>query len=219
MRMRGADRWNHMSRTMLTFGWLVMLTLSLSSCATTKLSTTWHDPAYGGSQRVQDVLVIAVTKEETIRRLYEDSFVEQLARENIRAVQSYTLQQSDIKPDRQTVEEAVKEAGANSVLITRHIGTDTKQHYRPPEPVRIYADPYYSRMNRYYPLAYREVAYTPGYSYSVTTTIIESNLYDVSTEKLIWTAQAKSVDPKMTKKYIDELVKIFADDLKAKSLL
>jgi hypothetical protein len=82
----------------------------------------------------------------------------------------------------------------------------------------MYADPYYSRMNRYYPLAYREV-YTPGYNYSVTTVNIESNLYDAENEKLIWSAQSKSVDPQMTKKYIDELVQIFAKDLKANSLL
>ena len=200
--------------------WLICLVLMLllSSCATTNLTTTWHDPAYAGSKRVEDVLIIAVTKDETIRRLYEDSFAAELAKGNIRAVQSYTLKNPEIKPDQKSVEEAVKEAGAHSVLITRHISTDTKQHYRPPERVSMYADPYYSRMNRYYPLAYREV-YTPGYNYSVTTVNIESNLYDAENEKLIWSAQSKSVDPQMTKKYIDELVQIFAKDLKANSLL
>jgi len=201
--------------------WLICLVLMLllSSCATTNLTTTWHDPAYAGSKRVEDVLIIAVTKDETIRRLYEDSFAAELAKDNIRAVQSYTLKNFEIKPDQKSVEEAVKEAGARSVLITRHISTDTKQHYRPPERVSMYADPYYSRMNRYYPLAYREVYYTSGYNYSVTTVNIESNLYDAENEKLIWSAQSKSVDPQMTKKYIDELVQIFAKDLKAKSLL
>ncbi len=200
--------------------WLVglMPMLLLFSCATTNLTTTWHDPAYAGTEGVQDVLIIAVTKDETIRRLYEDSFAAELAKDNIRAVQSYTLKNPEIKPDQKSVQEAVQEAGARSVLITRHISTDTKQHYRPPERVSMYADPYYSRMGRYYPLAYREV-YTPGYNYSVTTVNIESNLYDAENEKLIWSAQSKSVDPQMTKKYIDELVKIFAGDLKAKTLL
>jgi hypothetical protein len=202
----------------ISLAWLVGLVL-LYGCATTNLTTTWHDPAYSGSKRVQDVLIIAVTREETVRRIYEDRFAAELAKDNIRAVQSYTLKNSKLEPDRKAVEEAVREAGARSVLITRHISTDTRQHYRPPERISMYADPYYSRMNRYYPLAYREVHYTPGYNYSVTTVNLEANLYDAETEKLIWSAQSKSVDPQMTKKYIDGLVQTFAKDLKEKSLL
>lgn len=189
------------------------------SCASTNLTTTWHDSDYSGKDVLQDVLIIAVTKEESVRRLYEDRFVEKLEESGIHAVQSYALQKSDIEPTRDAVEKAVAETGASFVLITRHVTTDTKQHYRPPEPVSVFADPYYSRVHRYYPLAYREVHYTPGYTYNVTTVLMESNLYDTATEKLVWSAQSQSIDPKMTQKYIDGLIDVFAKDLQTKGLL
>ncbi len=189
----------------------------LSSCATTSLTTAWHDPNYSGSNSLHDVLIIAVAEEDTVRRLYEDGFVAKLSEAGVRAFPSYTLNIPDIKPTKQAVAAAVDAADASFVLITRHLTTDTKQHYRPPEPV--YVDPYYSRMNYYYPLAYREVSYRPGYTYKVTTVVLESNLYDVQTEKLIWSAQSKSVDPSMTQKYLDELISVFAKDLKDKKLL
>ncbi len=191
--------------------------VQLSSCATTSLINTWHDKSYSGNNSLRDVLVIAVTEEETSRRLYEDGFVAKLAESGVRGIPSYSLQISDIEPTKQAVQSAVAMADARFVLITRHLGTDKKQHYSPPQP--IYVDPYYSMMYRYYPMAYREVRYSPGYSYTVTTVSIESNLYDAQTEKLIWSAQSKSVDPNMSKSYFDGLVNVFAKDLQEKKLL
>ena len=201
--------------------WRVLLLLTvpllLYSCASTSLTATWHDQSYAGKNSLRDVLVIAVTEEETSRRLYEDGFVAKLGELGVRGIPSYSLQVSDIEPTKQAVQTAVAMADARFVLITSHLSTDKKQHYSPPEP--IYVDPYYSRMHRYYPLAYREVRYRPGYTYTVTTVSIESNLYDAQTEKLIWSAQSKSVDPNMSKSFFDGLVEVFAKDLQEKKLL
>lgn len=196
---------------------LFTVSLLLYSCAASSLTASWHDQSYVGNSPLSDVLVIAVTEEETSRRLYEDSFVAKLEESGVRGIPSYRLQASDIEPSKQAVQTAVAMADARYVLITRHLSTDTKQRYSPPEP--IYVDPYYSSMYRYYPLAYREVRYRPGYSYTVTTVSIESNLYDAQTEKLIWSAQSKSVDPNMSRSFFDSLVDVFTKDLKERKLL
>jgi len=196
---------------------LLLPLLLLTSCATTSLTTSWHDNAFTSQSGIEDVLVIALTSEETVRRLYEDGFVTKFSESGVRASPSYTLNISDIRPTEKAVAAAVAAADARYVLITRHVSTDTKQHYRPPEPV--YIDPYYSRMNRYYPLVYREAYYNPGYTYSVTTVLLESNLYDALTGKLIWSAQSKSVDPTMTQKYLDEIIGVFSQDLKKSGFL
>lgn len=203
-------------RLYLLFLYLTVAIL-LSSCASTSLTNAWHDQSYSGTNSLDDVLVIAVTEEETSRRLYEDGFVAKLSESGVRGVPSYSLQISDIEPTKQAVQTAVAMANARFVLITRHLTTDKKQHYSPPQP--LYVDPYYSRVHRYYPMAYREVRYSPGYTYTVTMVSIESNLYDARTEKLIWSAQSKSVDPKMSKSYFDGLVNVFAKDLQDKKLL
>ena len=203
-------------RLYLLFLYLTVAIL-LSSCASTSLTNAWHDQSYSGTNSLDDVLVIAVTEEETSRRLYEDGFVAKLAESGVRGVPSYSLQISDIEPTKQAVQTAVAMAKARFVLITRHLTTDKKQHYSPPQP--LYVDPYYSSVHRYYPMAYREVRYSPGYTYTVTMVSIESNLYDARTEKLIWSAQSKSVDPKMSKSYFDGLVNVFAKDLQDKKLL
>ncbi|NNF47281.1 MAG: hypothetical protein HKN69_10960 [Desulfofustis sp.] len=207
-------RWYQVLRRMLM---VLTAPFLLYCCASSSLTATWHDQSYAGNNLLRDVLVIAVTEEETSRRLYEDGFVTKLSESGVRGIPSYSLQNSDIEPTKQAVQTAVTMSDARYVLITRHLSTDEKQHYSPPEP--IYVDPYYSRMHRYYPLAYREVRYRPGYTYTVTTVSIESNLYDAKTEKLIWSAQSKSVDPNMSQSFFDGLVDVFTKDLKEKKLL
>ncbi|NNK96044.1 MAG: hypothetical protein HKP41_16965 [Desulfobacterales bacterium] len=203
--------------TIITAISLCMLLL-LSSCGTSRLTATWHDVSYGRQKILQDVLIIAVTKDETIKRLFEDTFSAKLGAEGVQAVPSYTLSQPDIKPEQEAIDAAVKEAGARSVIITRHLGTNTKEHYRPPQRVSVFADPYYGGIHGYYPMAYREV-YTPGYTVKVTTVSLEANLYDVETGKLVWAVRSESTDPTMTKKYIEELVHLFTGDLKKNALL
>ena len=53
---------------------------------------------------------------------------------------------------------------------------------------------YYSRFGRYYSYWYSRV-YTPGYYVSSTRYILEANLFDTKTDKLIFSAQTESIDP------------------------
>ena len=192
--------------------------LFLSSCATSSLVATWYDENYSGAGALDNVLIIAVTNDETIKHLYEDAFVEKLVGNGIKARPSYKLSVSDIKPDRESLQKAIDESGARALLITRYLGTDVREHYTPPRRTMIWSDPYYSRYNRYYPMAYREV-YSPGYTTTVTTVSLESNLYDVRTGKLVWTVRSESVNPSMTRKYVDELVNLCIEDLQKNNIM
>lgn len=197
---------------------LSLFPLLLSSCASSSLVASWHDENYSGAGVLDNVLIIAVTNDETLKRLYEDIFVEKLAASGISARPSYKLSESDIKPDRESMQRAIDESGAGALLITRHLGTDVKEHYHPPQRTMLWSDPYYSRYHRYYPMAYREV-YTPGYTVKVTTVSLESNLYDVSTEKLVWSVRSESVNPSMSRKYVNELIHLCIEDLKKNNFM
>jgi len=194
---------------------MMLLAAAIGGCATSKVTENWHDPSYSGSQILDNVLIIGISKNETMRRLYEDSFVEKVVEAGNDAHPSYTLSNPAIDPNKKAVEAAVREAGAGSVLITRHISTDSKEYYRPSTRSSFYADRGYMSMSSYYPMAYQEM----GYTTTVDTVVVEAVLYDVKTEKLVWSARSKSVNPPDSKKYVDELVNIFTTDLKKNGLL
>jgi hypothetical protein len=48
---------------------------------------------------------------------------------------------------------------------------------------------------------------------------LETNLYDVATEKLIWSSQVEAIDPTMTKVDFEEIVNLLIEGLRQKNLL
>ncbi len=194
------------------------LSLFLTSCATSRLTAAWHDQRFAGKHVLQDVLIVAVTGDETIRRLYEDEFVAALSTEGVKGIASYSRFRPDVQPTEENIAAAALDAGARSVILTTYLGTDTREHYHPPQRTLLFANPYYRRAHGYYPMAFREV-YTPGYRVKVTTISFESKVYETGSGSLVWATRSESISPSMTEKNVDELVKLFIADLKRSGLL
>ncbi len=67
-----------------------ILSLVLSSCASTELSHTWRDPSYD-SGPLNRLLVVAVRKNQETRRAWEDAFAAALSRHGVDVTPSYHL--------------------------------------------------------------------------------------------------------------------------------
>lgn len=195
---------------------LATVLVLLISCASTRLTAVWSDESYAGHP-IDNVMVIGISKDMTTRLLFEDTFVEQLASDNVKALASHTQFHSNIKPDRKSIEGAVKKTGVHMVIITHLIGTEERTQYHQPKPVYIPAN-YYGGMYGYYSRTYAYV-YTPGYYTQHKVFKLETNLYNADTGKLIWSAQTETVDPGKLESEINDLVRLLINDLRKKKLL
>ncbi len=196
---------------------LLLSSILLSSCSANRLTSTWNEPTFVNTS-LAPVLVVGVSKDATKRHIYEDTFVDSLNALKTKAIASYTACKQSIEPNEGALREVVKKTGARTVLITHMVGENEKNHYQPA--LNQYGNLGYSHtgLYHYYPLIYSSV-YTPGSYTSTTKVTLETNLYDVSTEKLIWTARSESIDPVMTRKYYQKLIDLFLIDLKKKNIL
>jgi hypothetical protein len=61
--------------------------------------------------------------------------------------------------------------------------------------------------------------YVPPVDISKTTVYLESNVYDIATEKLIWTAQSEAIDANLLKSDYAKIANLLLDDLRKKKLL
>jgi hypothetical protein len=200
----------------LTLILAALVSLSIISCRSTTLTATWADQSY--QQRpIHSVLVIGISQDQAARRQFEDTFVAQLEKQNVEAVAGYTQISSPEKLDQQAIDKAVQSAGTSTVLITHVVGVEERTQYNPPART-YYPAPYHRGMYGYYSRAYDEV-YTPGYYTSYEVYELETNLYDGSTGKLIWSARSETVDPKNASKVIDSLVKLLIKDLRKNNLI
>ena len=176
-----------MRTTLLPVILAVLLSLPELSCTSTTLTATWSDASYE-HRPINSVLVIGIARDQTARRLYEDTFVAQLKKENVQAVAGYTQMSPGAKPDQTAIDKAVRASGTSTVLITHVVGVEERTQYNPPSRT-YYPAPCHRGMYGYYSRAYDEV-YTPGYYTSYQVHELETNLYDSGTGALVWSARS-----------------------------
>jgi len=184
---------------------LLLGAMLLTACVATQLTAVWKDASYIGHP--EKVMVIGVAKNPLNRRLFEDEFVLQLKSRGVDGVASYTVLTDKLQDDQEAIEAKVKELGADSVLITRLVSKKTVQSYVPGS--AYYPPSYYGTWPDYYGYGYRYL-YSPGYITLDEYAVIETNLYETVTDKLIWAASSETLmmesNQSMIKSYINIMV-------------
>jgi hypothetical protein len=185
--------------------------LGLTACAaSTKIVNQWVSPDYT-SPRFRKIMVIGVSKQASIRRTFEDEFVTQLKAAGVEAVPSYLYIPEDDQVDESHLQAAVKQAGADAVIITRLVRVEKKTEVSPgfyqPAPFGFYGG--YSAAWRGY--------YEPPRVYQYDVYISETSLYDMN--QLVWAGTVETTAPDDINKEIQRYVNTVIDALKSKNLL
>jgi hypothetical protein len=108
------------------------------------------------------IMVIGGSNTPAIRRLFEDEFVKELKEHETDAIVSYTVLPDQSLADKGAIIASAKEVGADTVLITKAVGRRTGPTGGPWE---VYQSEY------------------------VDT---ETNIYDVKSGELVWTASSET---------------------------
>lgn len=176
---------------------LALVTLTLVfGCATggTKLIQVWKDPMYGSV--LDNVLVIGVAKTDTRRRVFETEMSRVFRENGVRATPSFQLVPETDKIDKESIKAAIQGKGFEAVLVTRLLSIDEKVEY---VEGRTYVVDHWgsSYHHSYYPYYSRsfEIVHEPGYTIETTIVRLETNVYDVASESLVWAAVSETFNP------------------------
>ena len=174
-----------MKKMRLFYVLLIVILCFLASCTTTTVMTdTWKDKNYIG--KPQKIILIMAAKSPDMRNLFEDRFSGELQSRGNNANQSYITIPFEQLRDKELVKSKIKNSGADVVIISRLVDTKTIESYNPG---MIYVVPasYYDWWG-YYAVVFADY----GYTGDVAVAYIETNVYDVKTEKLIWSGHSKT---------------------------
>jgi hypothetical protein len=191
------------------FGYLFCFAFLIISCAGTELTQTQVDDAYKGKP-VSDILVIAITGNEHNRRSFEKKFVAQLKSVGVDAISSEEAipMPPNLELKKEAILKAVNQYGNDAVIITHLLGKEEKDIYtRGGSAHRGFYGFYHSRYS------------DPGYSSTTTTVRLETNLYDVKTEKLIWSGKSKTLSKDSNDQIINDVIKAVINNLQKNKLL
>jgi hypothetical protein len=180
-----------------------LTTLMLIGCAATEVTSVWKDETY--KKKPQKVLTVAILKSTTNRMVLEDEFALQLKKKGLDATAGHKVLPDEEPANKDALAATLKENGFDTLFLVRLVDQRSQQTYVPGS-----AYPAGATWPGYYGAGYN-MMYTPGYVVEDKFAIAETNVYDVATEKLIWTAGTetwiKSSEPKLIQEYVGLMMK------------
>ena len=162
-------------------------------------------------------MVFGVTKEEGLRRFYEDRLSQALTREGLQAVPSYDVLKAEGEVEQRKVAETVSKAGADGVFITRLVRL-TKRLDTVPVPGPVWGPPFGPYGGFYSP-------YWPTYYYDSYRVVerefayVESNLYATDSSELLMSILTRTQDPNYSEQQVVELVDLIVKEFRKNGLL
>jgi hypothetical protein len=186
-------------------------------CTSSSLVEKWHDPSFQ-AMPLGKMLVIAVRKDATKRRIWEDAFAGELVKHGVAATSSYSLF-PDAPPDTNQVIATTQANGFDGILVILKLATETNPHYvkgyASMEPEGAYLGPYWQRYWNTYLLIEH-----PGY---VDSQKVAFRAIDVATTgnggRMIWSAKSRTADPDSVKDVQQGIAGLVISELARRSII
>lgn len=196
---------------------LASLALAASAHAGTKVLDSWADAQYG-KMKFKNVLAIVATKDASLRRTAEDEICRNVVKTT--CTRGYTILSEADAGDRDKAIAKIKEGGFDGVVLLRALGGDggmTREAgaARPTYYWTFYT--YYGYWGASWGVPY--VAANTSYTKAQTFMTLETNIYDLATDKLVWAGSTQTKNPDSARELVKDATKAVRKDLRAKGLV
>jgi hypothetical protein len=165
----------------------------LCSCATTSIKSTWKSPNFQGGP-VQKVAVLAVAERGIVRTALEHRFANELEKAGQPAVITLKLLSlSEIKENKEAAAASLREAGADSILITRLASKSNYVSQARQTPVGAYSMTVGSPSDGWHTY-YMDIYSDAGVPRSgdLDYYFLETSLFDLATGRRLWSCITKT---------------------------
>jgi hypothetical protein len=188
----------------LTLFACLIATILTVACSSTKITSSWREPNKTLTiNQLNKVLVVALFNNETNRRKAEDQMAAYL---NGKGVVSYNYFSDKFdRKNEAVIREKIGADGFDGAVTMRLIDVEKEKIYMPSN------QPLYPAYSRNFSAFYfRNYGYYQQQDYYRTTRIytVETNVYSIKEDKIIWTALTKTTDPEGVNKLTDEIAEV-----------
>ncbi len=198
----------------------------LAGCSSSqKITSSWVNTPELSGQPYRNICVVAITPNKKVKGIVEEDMVRFIEKRGGKAVKSIDIFPTTLSDDKQKNKEillkVLKDAGCDGVLTVTRLDVKTEARYVPGSPT-VYAPSYkyryYANYHDYYNYRMPEVS-ASGYLTRETTYFLESNFYDLKSEKILWSIQSDAFDPTSVDDWFKGYSKLLVKQLKNEGLL
>ncbi len=201
-----------MRRTVIFLVVLAVGTAAVVQAA--KFTSVWKAPdittiGFAGKK----VAALVITKDEGLRQSAEEALVRQLDAIGVQGEASYRLAPREVMQDKDKARAWFAKVGVEGVVALRLVSADKVTTYSP----ATWSTGYYGSLWGYYGYSWG-VAYDPGYTREETKVIVETLIFSVPKDKLLWAGVSETSNPKNTDVFMKDLVTRIVKEMKKQGL-
>lgn len=195
---------------------LLVAVLVAAACSSTRLVSVWRAPDSGPYVLAgQKVATLVMTKHEGRRRAAEDLLARRITQGGGRGVASWTLiPQRDVRNESRA-REALRAAGVDAVVSLAVVDRERETTY-----THGYwtAYPRYRGFWGWYGWGWGTV-YEPPRRHTNQIVSVETLVYSLKTDKLVWAATSKTENPDGAEELYESVADAVVDEMKESGLL
>ncbi|HEX5854074.1 MAG TPA: hypothetical protein VFZ57_00525 [Thermoanaerobaculia bacterium] len=196
---------------------LAALALSPLACSTTTFDSTWRSPEAKPLQlEGQKVVGLFLAKSPARRRRAEDAMAREISARGARGVPAYTALSDDDVKDQEAARAKLESLGFGGVVVMRVVGRETQYNY---EPGVVWSRPYYRHFWGGYWRWGWDTVYEPAYLQVDKVVKVETLVYSLVQDQLVWAGVSRTVDPEHIEDFISELAQAVTNQMQKDGLL
>jgi hypothetical protein len=209
--LRGYDR--DMNRTVpATLGATVVAVALLS--AAPKFTSVWKSPEAGQvSFAGKKVAALVIAQDDSLRVSGEEALVRELTARGLQSVATYRIAPKEELQSADRAKGWFEKANVEGVVAVRPVSKDKRTTYNP----GTWMNPYYSTLWGYYGYGWGSM-YIPGSVDQDTIIVVETTIYSVPRNQLLWAAVSETKNPKTLQRFVEDLVKESVKELHKQGL-
>ncbi len=194
--------------------------LALAACASTQFNSTWMAPGSGPLNFAgQKVAALVISSNEGSRLGAEGELARQLTARGVQGIPAFNLIPPNESRNKEKAKALFEAAGIVGVVAMRVVGTQQEVTSSPS--MGYWGAPYYGSFwggGGYYGYGWGAV-YDPGYLRTDTIVSVETLVYDMKADKLVWAGRSQTTNPQRVDTLVKELVAGAASEMKKQGLI
>ena len=182
--------------------------------AAPKFTSAWKSPdAASVSFAGKKVAALVMTPDDSLRVSGEESLVRELTARGLQSVATYRIAPKEELKSAERAKVWFEKANVEGVVAMRPVSKDKRTTYNP----GTWVNPYYSTFWGYYGYGWGSM-YIPGSYDQDTIVVVETTIYSIPRDQLVWAAVSETKNPKDLQRFVQDLVKESVKELHKQGL-
>jgi hypothetical protein len=196
---------------------LMLIALNLLAGGGVKFVKTWKNPdAQPGSWKGKKVAAFVMTLLNDARQGAEQALARELTQRGAQGVPGYTIVPREAEKDRVAAKRILADAGITGAVLMQVV--DVQQDIVATSAQSYYTGPNVSTFTGFWDYGWGMV-YTPGTVDAKTTVMVETLIYSIDQDKLVWAGTSKTTNPDKVGEVIKKLAGAVGSEVKKAGLI